>query len=163
MNEVKFSITTAEAERVVRHLADALNSLKAKPSPAVCPAPIEVRQPIRHVADMLAIRSGVRSQNDRTLADALNALKTKPAPAAGVATVEAQPAGSQNGHALAEAVNSLKAKPAPTSSAAQVEVRQPAPPQNDRVHTVNRVSRPAPKLPAVPRRVPTRPASHPAL
>jgi hypothetical protein len=51
MNEPKLAITIDEAQRVVRQLADSLNSLKAKPGPPACPAPVQAQQPARPQRD----------------------------------------------------------------------------------------------------------------
>jgi hypothetical protein len=45
MNQTKLAITTDEAQRVVRQLADSLNSLKTKPKPPACSAPVQEQQP----------------------------------------------------------------------------------------------------------------------
>jgi hypothetical protein len=45
MNQPKLAITIDEAQRVVRQLADSLNSLKAKPSAPASPAPVKAQQP----------------------------------------------------------------------------------------------------------------------
>ena len=57
MNQPKLAITTDEAQRVVRQLAHSLNSLKTKPSPAACLAPVQAQQPTRPQKDRVqAIR-----------------------------------------------------------------------------------------------------------
>ena len=45
MNQPKLAITTDEAQRVVRQLAHSLNSLKTKPKPPACSAPVQEQQP----------------------------------------------------------------------------------------------------------------------
>jgi hypothetical protein len=47
MNEPRLPITTVDAQRVVRQLADALNSLKTKPGPLAAPAPLQAQQQTR--------------------------------------------------------------------------------------------------------------------
>ena len=44
MNQPKLAITVGEAERVVRQLADSLNSLKTKPSALASLAPVKAQQ-----------------------------------------------------------------------------------------------------------------------
>ena len=44
MNQPKLAITVGEAERVVRQLADSLNSLKTKPSAPASLAPVKAQQ-----------------------------------------------------------------------------------------------------------------------
>jgi hypothetical protein len=57
MNQTKLAITTDEAQRVVRQLAHSLNSLKTKPGPAACLAPVQAQQPPRPQKDRVqAIR-----------------------------------------------------------------------------------------------------------
>src|SRR5271163_3305173 len=51
MNQPKLAITVDEAQRVVRQLADSLNSLKGKPSAPASLAPAEVQPPPRPQKD----------------------------------------------------------------------------------------------------------------
>jgi len=51
MNQPKLAITVDEAQRVVRQLADSLNSLKAKPSAPAIPAPVQKQQTPRPQKD----------------------------------------------------------------------------------------------------------------
>jgi len=51
MNQPKLAITIDEAQRVVRQLADSLNSLKAKPSAPASPAPVQAQHPARPQKD----------------------------------------------------------------------------------------------------------------
>ena len=61
MNQPKLAITIDEAQRVVRQLADSLNSLKAKPGPSPCPAPVKVQQPPRAEKDRMQVVRPVSS------------------------------------------------------------------------------------------------------
>jgi hypothetical protein len=51
MNQPKLAITVGEAERVVRQLADSLNSLKTKPGAPASLAPVKAQQPPRPQKD----------------------------------------------------------------------------------------------------------------
>jgi hypothetical protein len=51
MNQPKLAITIDEAQRVVRQLADSLNSLKAKPDAPASPAPVQKQQTPRPQKD----------------------------------------------------------------------------------------------------------------
>jgi hypothetical protein len=55
MNQTKLAITTDEAQRVLRQLADSLNSLKTKPAPPASPAPVQERQPPRPQKDRMTV------------------------------------------------------------------------------------------------------------
>src|SRR5271170_1314287 len=61
MNQPKLAITIDEAQRVVRQLADSLNSLKAKPGPSTCPAPVQAQQPARPQKDRVQVVRPVSS------------------------------------------------------------------------------------------------------
>jgi hypothetical protein len=61
MNQPKLAITVDEAQRVVRQLADSLNSLKAKPESPACPAPVRAQQPARPQKDRVQVTRPVSS------------------------------------------------------------------------------------------------------
>jgi hypothetical protein len=61
MNQPKLAITVDEAQRVVRQLADSLNSLKAKPGPPASPAPVQAQSPSRPQKDRVQVVRPVSS------------------------------------------------------------------------------------------------------
>jgi hypothetical protein len=70
MNQPKLAITNGEAQRVLRQLADSLNSLKTKPGPPVSPAPVKAQQPPRPQKD--------RVQPARPVSSAVPAVRRVP-------------------------------------------------------------------------------------
>jgi hypothetical protein len=61
MNQPKLAITVNEAQRVVRQLADSLNSLKARPDPPASPAPVQAQQPARPQKERVRVAPPVSS------------------------------------------------------------------------------------------------------
>ncbi len=61
MNQPKLAITNSEAQRVLRQLADSLNSLKTKPGPPASPAPVKAQPPPRPQKDRVQVVRPVTS------------------------------------------------------------------------------------------------------